>query len=216
MCPRLSIIAIDDHPLFLKGIADYLCDLPIIKSVRICTDYAELMQKMVEEVPDILFLDINIPPHNGFTICEEIKRNYPAVFVAMLTQYDSEQFVQKAKKCGAGAYFLKNTDSEIILWFLQSLVSNHIKGFFAHVPETHKRKIDFEQSGFELRELLTHREQEILGMLLKRVSHKEIENNLGISNSTFKMHRGNIFRKLNVANDFELALFSTKYGLREN
>jgi DNA-binding NarL/FixJ family response regulator len=211
--PPLSVIIVDDHPLFLKGMSDFLIRFPVIKSVRTCLSRDHLFQELDQEIPDVIFLDLRIPPHDGFIICQELVTKYPHVHVLIITQYDVASFALKAKKCGARAYFYKGIDPEIIIQFLTNLAYGNINEFFACVSDTITSKVLFETDSFELRELLTAREREILELIIQGIAHEEIEGKLQITNSTYKGHRMNIYRKLRIKNDFELALFAIKHNL---
>ncbi|MDB5284617.1 MAG: DNA-binding response regulator [Bacteroidota bacterium] len=213
MNKTLSITAADPQHLFLKGIADYLRTLPIVKCVNTYSTYPELMQNLREDTPDMVFLDLNFYSKSGFDVCEEIKRFYPGVYLAILTQYDSEEYVKKARRCGVDAYFMKSTDPEIIACFLNNLMNNTIKGFFSHVPYTSTRSSNISNDNIELKELLTCREREVLALLANGVSRLNIESSLGISYSTFKTHRTNLMKKLKIKNDIELGIFSIRHGL---
>ncbi|MDB5281835.1 MAG: DNA-binding response regulator, partial [Bacteroidota bacterium] len=134
----LKILAVDDHQFFLKGISECFGALAITEQVDTCSTYKSLQLKLQQGLPDIVFLDLNMPEHDGFSICREIKRDHENVFVAMLTQYDSEKFVNKARQCGAGAYFIKNTEPEVFSRFLSNFKDGKIKDFFVHIPSTEK------------------------------------------------------------------------------
>jgi two-component system nitrate/nitrite response regulator NarL len=213
MLPSLSIIIVDDHPLFLKGMSYYLEKQPFIRSVKTCLSRECLFQELSLEVPDAIFLDLNIPPHHGLTICQEVLAKYPDIRIFIITNYDIAGFILKAQKIGAGAYFIKDVDPQIVIDFLSNVAQGNIKGFFCHVPSVITSKLPFEKDSFELRELLTVREREILEMIILRITHNEIENKLHISNSTYKGHRANIYQKLMLDDDFDLALFAIKHGL---
>ncbi len=215
MTAPFSIAILDDHHLFLQGFADYFSKLDIVRSVTTCSSYNQLLDFLSKEAPDILFLDLNLPVHSGFIICEHLKRSYPEIFIAILTQYDIHKYVQKARKCGADAYFVKNTDPEMLSSFLNCLAQNDINGFFAHVP-TQDAYVLHDHETFELRELLTIRERQVLEMMINGLSHTEIEDQLGISCSTYKMHRTHIMQKLKIENEIVLGVFALKSGLRKS
>jgi DNA-binding NarL/FixJ family response regulator len=215
MVSPFSIAILDDHQLFLQGFSDYFSQLEVVKSITTFWSYEQFQEQLTKEIPDLLFLDLNLSGQSGFAICEQLKGKYPEMHIAILTQYDNQRFVQKAKKCGADAYFIKSTDPEILSLFLRCLGQKDIRGFFSYVPEPGPPPA-FTQDSFELVEILTSREREVVQMIVNGCSHTEIENSLGISGSTFKMHRANIMQKLGIDNDVELGIFAVTHGLRKN
>jgi DNA-binding NarL/FixJ family response regulator len=213
MKTSLKILAVDDHLLFLKGIAECLNDLPFVARIDTCTDYASMKRYFQKSAPDVVFLDLNLPNYDGFNICRDIKKQYPDVFIAILTHYDSGKFIEKAQECGAGAYFIKNTDPEIIARFLEDLANGRITGFYFHVETTGVRGSVFNQDDFNLISSLSRREMEVLKLIVKGQEHEEIGKQLNISYETIKTHRSNVLQKLKLKNVAELVRFAVKNDL---
>lgn len=188
LAKALSIIAVDGHELFLNGISQLLKNLPFVSSIDTCLNYEQLSVILQQNVPDVIFLELNLSSRGGFAVCQEIRQKYADLCIIILTQYNSNDYVLRAKHSGANAYFVKHSCSEVILSYLQHLANGNTKGFFVHMPESKRCQIDFAKDDFELKELLTCREREVLRMISFGASHADIENGLGISNSTFKMH----------------------------
>ena len=213
MKTSLNILAVDDHQFFLRGIAEWLGSLPFVK-VDTCNSYDSLKIKLEKSVPDIVFLDLNMPLFDGFTICREIKRKHKNVFVAMLTQYDSEQFVQRAREYGAGAYFIKNTEPEVFGEFLANFKDGRIKDFVVHIPGSQQFEI-YKKEGINLIDRLSLREKQVLKMLVSGMENHQIESELHIGYETLKSHRTSILHKLQLKNIAELVKFSINHKLIE-
>ena len=212
----IRILAVDDHPIFLQGIAECFKALPVTASVDICTNYADLRRRLEVSVPDIIFLDLNLGTHDGFTICREIKNEFKNIFIAVLTQYDSDKFVAKAREHGAGAYFIKNTDPEVLARFLKEFAEGKINHFFSYTSLSNAESKDlFPSDGFELVEQLSKREKQVMRLLIKGCTRDEIQAELKISYDTVKSHRYNILQKLHLNSVSDLIIFAVKNKLAE-
>lgn len=212
MKPSLHIVAIDDHPFFLNGISECFSSLPFATRVFTCGNYEAFCKHIEEQVPDIAFVDLNMPNHSGFSICTELKAKHPQIFVAVLTQYDSPKFVEQAKLCGAGAYFIKNTEPEVFVEFLEDYRNGRTKEFVLHLPPQAGAAI-FDGEAMVLFEKLSAREREVFHLLAQGLNHDEIEAKLHIVYETFKTHRTNILYKLGMKNVAELVKFAVNHHL---
>jgi DNA-binding NarL/FixJ family response regulator len=214
MLTSLNILALDDHQFFLKGIAECFNSVPFIQKVDTCCNYRGLKTKLAESIPDILFLDLNMPDQDGFAICEEIRRNYHGVFIIVLTQYESSKYVERARQSGAGAYFLKNTEPEVLTDFLKDYMHGRIRGFHVHIPPVAYAQHGFcRKEDFIMIDQLSRRELEVLKLLASGAEHEDIEKSLCISYDTFKTHRTNILQKLKLKNVACLVKFAIQYRL---
>ncbi len=117
--------------------------------------------------------------------------------------------MDKARACGANAYFLKNTDAEILSRFINKFAEGTAGDFYIHAPLLNNPQNQlFQNDFFELTRILSKREREVMHLLVKGHNHNEIEKALNITYGTFKSHRTNILQKLNVKNIAELVLLS--------
>ena len=211
MKPTLRILAVDDHQLFLQGLSDCLRLLPQVSKVVNGTNIKEMNAILANWIPDIIFLDLNLRDDDGFNICREIKRRYESIFVIILTHYDLKKFVEKAKTCGADAYFIKNTDAEGLAKFIQHYSEGKIREFHVHIPHVANLQSDiFKNDLFELTRTLSKREREVMDLIVRGWDHLEIEKLLNITYDTFKSHRASILLKLNVKNIAELVLLTMR------
>lgn len=210
----LRIVVVDDHKILLGSFAAVLNELDVVDKVETCSTYNELLVQIKKAIPDILFLDLNIPPYSGFAICNEMRKRLPDLCIVILTSYEGEQMVQEAIKNGANAYFAKSVDVEVIERFLNSYYTGNLSSFVVEVPQQQKKvNGHFGTDVFTLNNKLTTREREIFGLLASGLHHHAITNKLAISYDTFKTHRSNILQKLELKNTVELVQYAMANGL---
>ena len=214
MAKGIRIVLVDDHKILLHGLAELLGSLPFVNQVDTCANYTELQQLLRVYVPDVLFLDLNIPPHSGIDICADIRKRFPEVSVAILTSYDDIVLMREVKRLGAKAYFLKSVDIDVIEKFLSDCASGNLQEFVC-AGLSRKTNVVFEADNFAIIEKLTVREKEICNMLVRGMSKEEIMKQLNIGYDTFKTHRHNALQKLNLKNIAELVQFAVRNNLPE-
>jgi two-component system nitrate/nitrite response regulator NarL len=210
----VKILVVDDHKLLLHGFAAALRALRYVERVDVCSNYEELKKQLKIQTPDLIFLDLNLPPYSGLSICQEIRQVYKDVFVAILTSYDDNFLVQEARKNGADAYFLKSVDIEVIEKFLADYHHGLINDFVIHIPSRpEKPGPSFDRDPFALVSALSKREVEVLKRIVKGMDHDEIMVELNICYDTFKSHRTHAMQKLKLKNVAELVQFALKNNL---
>lgn len=213
----IKITLLDNQPLYLQGMADFLRLQSLVKSVVTSTNYDELHRELQIDRPDIIFLELNFNTsrYDGFSICREIKQQYKNVFVVILSRYNAPHFVQFARECGAGAYFDKHTGSDAITEFLYLFAKGRTDNYYVKISPYEKFENHFQQEGFELRYLLTKMQCRVMKLIVAGNEHKEIEDTLHISYDTYRSHHNSILDKLHVKNDVELTKFALRHQLTE-
>jgi DNA-binding NarL/FixJ family response regulator len=161
--------------------------------------------------PDVVLMDIDLPVKSGIQAVWEIKKHWPEIKVLMLTVFEDDEKIFGAIKAGANGYLLKKDSPQKILESIdavhngESPMNGMIAAKLLEYFQKQGKKMD------DLKELhLTKRETEILDLLVKGLSYKEIAANFFISIETLNSHIKNIYRKLNVHSRSELA---AKYGI---
>jgi DNA-binding NarL/FixJ family response regulator len=169
-----------------------------------------MMGRFELEKPDVALMDIDMPGMNGIEAVWEIKNHWPEIKILMLTVFEDDDKIFGAIKAGANGYLLKKDSPQKILDAIDAVVKGEspMNGMIAakvldYFQKQQKKNIDLEQSN------LTEREKEILQLLIKGNSYKEIASALFISVETLNSHIKNIYRKLNVHSRSELA---AKFG----
>ncbi len=208
----IEVMLVDDHAMIREGIKQLLEFDNSVKVIAEAGDGEECLAKLAEYKPDVLLLDINMPKKNGIQVLEEIKARGIDVRVLVLTVHNEAEYLMKAVDIGVDGYILK--DSEVaelktaieLISFGDSYIQPKL------IPILNSKLIDRDIDKDKL-DLLTDREMEVLVEIAKGLLNKEIATNLNISERTVKNHVSSIFRKIEVADRTQAAVFAIKNDL---
>ena len=207
---EIKLIIADDHELFRKGLAELLRkhdDIKIVKSVADGIEFMELVKTQFEA--DIVLLDITMPNMDGFQVLKELKTLNSDIKPIVISMHNDGNYIAKCAKMGAHGYLLKNTDEAELILAIRS-VSSGKKYFSAEISE---KMINFMSTQSISEDILSNKETEVLGLISKGLTTKEIATKLFVSSRTIETHRANILKKLEVKNTAELIKKATKVNL---
>lgn len=211
----LKILLVDDHVLFRRGLAALMANRDDLQVVGEAGDGEEAVAKARETMPEVILMDIRMPKCSGLEATGIIKREMPHVKIIMLTVSHEGHDLFTAIKNGAEGYMLKDLEPYQMFDMLDGIrkgevplsgeiASKILKEFNAPGIESHRS---------ELRQELTPRETEILELVVKGATNKEIGAALCISENTVKMHLANILEKLHLHNRIQIAVYAVREGL---
>jgi two-component system response regulator NreC len=198
---EIKLIIADDHELFRKGLAELLRkydDIKIVKSVGDGLEFMELLNSQFEA--DIVLLDITMPNMDGFQVLKELKTSNSDIKPIVISMHNDGNYIAKCAKMGAYGYLLKNTDEAELILAIRS-VYNGKKHFSAEISE---KMINFMSTQSISENVLSNKENEVLVLISKGLTTKEIATKLFVSSRTIETHRANILKKLEVKNTAEL------------
>lgn len=206
-----SVICIDDHPLYRKGIADLLDMDDALDLIGEAADGHEGIKLAQALNPDIILLDINMKGMDGQETLKAIKQLNGEVHVLMMTVSDSEDDVVTALRNGADGYLLKDMEPEDMLQSIHKAMQGQIA---ISEPLTQLLAYALRSDGDPPNDVdaagLTERECEILKHVAKGESNKTIAYKLEISEGTVKVHVKHILKKLNLRSRVEAAVWALK------
>lgn len=212
---RISVLIVDDHTLFRKGIRKLLESLDSTNIVGEASDGLEALKKVAELSPNVVLMDISMKEMNGLDATREIKIRYPQTAVLLLTMHDNEEHLKQSLEYGASGYLLKDASAQELYLAIEA----------AHRGETYlspsvSRKminrfleIKTPAEPFPTIVALSKRELEILKLLAESKSNKVIADQLCISIKTVEKHRTNIMQKLEIHNIVDLVKYAIKNGI---
>ena len=214
---RIRVLLADDHDLFREGLAGIIASQPDMEMVGEANDGLEAIVKASELAPDQILMDIQMPGCDGLEATRQIKKDLPKTIIVMLTVRDEEEKLFEAIKNGAQGYLLKNIRSRDMLEMLRGA----FKGEAAITPSLAGRMLEEFRRLSQIAPLpaeeelfsLTKREQEVLTLVAKGGTDKEIAKALVISLNTVKSHVRNILAKLQVNSRREAARVAKYKGL---
>lgn len=183
---------------------------PDIEVMSVAANGKELLHLLHTQTPNLILLDINMPGMNGFDVLKRIKDYYPKVKVIMLSTYNEEHLIEKAKAEGASGYLFKNVGKAELLQVMRSVAQGHLC-FPCKQPVVNS--MPNEPDPFLKQFQLTKRETELLQFIKQNFTNQQMADHLHLSIYTVETHRKNIMQKLNLKNPVELNRFIMQYNL---
>ena len=209
----LKLIIAEDHQLLIEGLISILSEVEGLTLLKPVNDGKQLINSLRYNAADIVLLDLNMPNMDGIKTLEVLKQEFCNIKVIVLTNYNQPQLVDKIKKMRADGYILKSSASTI----LKEAISKVALGgsYFEQSLESEIDSNHYFIDDFMKKFQLTRREVEIIRMIEKEHTSKEIGNNLFISEFTVGTHRKNIMRKLDVKNIAGLMKIAQQFRIED-
>lgn len=207
-----KVMIADDHSLIREGIKQLLEFDGSIKVVAEAANGIECLDILEDSIPDILLLDINMPEKNGLEVLDEIKKKEYDVKVLILTVHNELEYLLKAVDIGVDGYILKDSKSAELKRAIQSVLSgeNYIQASLIPALNNRLANRDIDKDKIDS---LTSRELEVLIQVANGMINKEIATSLNISERTVKNHVSNIFKKIDVSDRTQAAVFAIKNNI---
>lgn len=208
----IKVMLVDDHALIREGIKKLLEFDHSIEVIEEASDGLECLSKLNNIQPDILLLDINMPKMNGLEVLEELKNKKSLLKILMLTVHSEVEYLVKAIDIGADGYILKDSGSDELKQAILSIIEGESYIQPSLIPALNSRLINRDIDKERL-DSLTRREIEILAQVASGMFNKEIAVNLSISERTVKNHLSNIFKKIDVSDRTQAAVFAIRNNI---
>ena len=213
----IRVLLVDDHPLFRKGLASLLAREKGFEVVGEAQDGAEALNKTKNLKPDLVLMDIYMPGGNGLEATRRIREALSSVKVVILTVSEEDKNLFEAIKSGAHGYLLKKIEPRNLFEMLRGVFRGE-----APISRATAAKILNEFAAQAHRateetpeEKLTPKEREVIELLTKGWTNKEIGNKLRITENTVKNHLKNILDKLHLENRVQAATFALQHKLTD-
>lgn len=213
MC--IKVLIVDDHALLREGLIKILSledDLKIIGEAGKGEEAIELTRTLK---PNVILMDINMPGVNGIEATKVIKKEFPSIGIIALTIHDDEEYIFELVRAGVSGYVLKDIQPERLVSAIRDVaqgksvihpnITAKLLGELNRLSERKNRPSSFGE--------LTMREIEVLELIAQGMANKDIARVLFISEKTVKNHVTSIFRKLNVEDRTQAALYAVKNKL---
>lgn len=214
----IRIVICDDQAIVTEGLQVILESDPDLTVVAIGQDGAQAIELVAEHQPDIVLMDLKMPGKNGIQATRHIKAHHPEMYVLVLTTYDADEWVFDAIRSGASGYLLKNTPPADLIKAVKKAVAGEtptdsaVAGkLFTHVKRA-ENNVTPSIGNTDLNKL-SEREQEVLQLLAKGLSNKEIAAQLFLSEGTVRNYVSSLFSKLDVSDRTQATLIAVRHGL---
>ncbi len=225
-----QVLIADDHELIRDGfrrLLDYEEDLEVVGEARDGREAVELCRRLN---PDLVLMDVRMPKMDGLEATRTIKAEQPSVCVLVITTYDNPDYLLEAIKAGAAGYVLKDAPNRQLTNAMrralegesplnQELATQLIQRLAGEAPQPAEPPSAAEGAAGAvppLPEKLTHRELEVLGLVVRGKTNQEIAQSLFISKATAKVHVRHIISKLGVSYRTQLVVRAFELGLAPN
>ena len=200
----IRILIADDHVTVREGLEAIIGRQSDMLVVGAAGNGQECVDRWLQHCPDVTLLDLRMPVLDGIGTIEAIRHQHPAALFIVLTTFATDHDISRAIKAGARAYMLKDAQREELLDCIRAVHAGEMR-----IPPLLVAKLAAEVSG----ETLTHRELEVLALLARGRSNKDIALRLNISETTVKSHLRSVFNKLRVLSRTEAIAVASRRGL---
>ncbi len=210
----IRLVIADDHTFYREGVRTLLRKRPDIEVIGEAASGEEVIDRALEQQPDVILMDIKMPGRNGIEATRQILRASPHINILIVTMFEDDDSVFAAMRAGARGYLVKDADQKELVRAIQAVhqgeaifspaIAKRMIGYFAALPHT-ASAIAFPK--------LTEREREILQLMARGRSNAAIATTLSLSLKTVQNHVSNIFSKLQVADRAEAIVRAHEAGL---
>lgn len=215
----ISLLLADDHAVVRAGTRQLLERQPDMRVVGEASNGEEAVRLAVQLKPDVVIMDVRMPGMSGVEATRRIKQEVPQVAVLVLTAHDDDEYIFALLQAGANGYLLKTAEIDELVRAIRAVASGRsmldptvagkVMAQFASGRAPAEWASGVKKDEFEG---LTERELEILRLVGKGLTNKEIGRKLFISDRTVQAHLSNIFSKLGVGSRTEAAMYAVKRG----
>jgi DNA-binding NarL/FixJ family response regulator len=200
----IRVLIVDDHPVVRAGLNSMLSTLEGFTVVSVAADGREALSLIDEYRPDVVLLDLHMPGMDGIAVLEQLKGKLPDLRVIVLTSFDGDEEIYRAVRAGAHGYLLKNTLEAEMVRAIRSVCAGKRYLPFRIAEQLAERV---------MRSSLTAREIEVLPLIARGLTNKEIGQLLDISENTVRNHVNNIIEKLGVSGRTEAVAVALQQGI---
>lgn len=210
----IRVLLCDDHQVVRRGLRLLIEDAPDVVVVGEAGDAPEAMRAVRERIAgeglDVVLLDIALPGRDGLDLMRQLRAEFPALAILVLSTYPERQYAVRSLQLGARGYLNKSADGEAILDAIRRAAAGGLT-----VGEATARALVGALGTDEapIEKLLSHREYQVFRLLARGVGVGAIAGELSLSPNTVSTYRARILEKTGARNDVELALYAVRRGL---
>ncbi len=212
---RLAIA--DDHALFRRGLVSLFTNVPGIDLLYEANDGQDLVEKIAQEAPDVVLMDLQMPRMDGIKATQYIRQHFPEVKIVILSMHDEDNFVTRLMELGANGYLLKDADPEEVQLAIRTVAAEdyYYGPFLTRVM--HRKMLDKsrrkESPLFDAKANLTAREIEVLRLICEGHTTAQIADKVFLSDRTVEGHRNRIMEKIGAKNTAGMVVYAVKNNI---
>ncbi len=206
MSEPIRILVAEDHHVVRQGLVALIKTVPDMTVVGEAADGAQAVELFRKCRPDVTIMDLRLPVMSGVEAITAIRREFPSARVLVLTTFDGDENIFRALQAGARGYLLKDMFGEELMEAIRGVHAGKTR-----IPPPIAQRLAERMGGASL----THREIEVLKLIVAGKSNKDIGNDLSISEATVKTHINSILGKLGVSDRTQAATTALQRGIVE-
>lgn len=208
--PAVRVVVVDDHRLVREGTVDFLQRDPAVTVVGQAATGEEAVDVICALDPDVTLIDIELPGMNGIEVVRAVRRSGADVRFVVLSAYDDQAYVMEALDAGVKGYLLKTVGRSELVEAVRMVAAGRVV-----LDEAVSRHLSHPAggSGDSHRADLTRRESDVLSLLARGMSNKQIATQLGLGLRTVESHVSNLLAKLGLASRTEAALYAVDHHM---
>ncbi len=214
---KTTVFLVDDHPLVRQGLAQIINGETDLEVIGEAEDAPKALHLIETKHPDLVIVDISLRGNNGLELIKNIKAVLPNLPILVFSMHDETVYAQRALRAGARAYVMKQESADKILLAMRRIIDGDIYVSHRVADQVLQQLVNGKAAGNESPiDRLSDRELEVIQLIGKGLSTREIAANLNLSVKTIESHRAHIKEKLNLRNATELVQFSVQWVEQEN
>lgn len=202
---KANVFIVDDHYMVIEGIRSLLQNEKDIEWMGHATNAASCIGFLLQQQPDVILMDVNLPDQSGIALCKQVKQAHPEIFILGLSTFNQQPVIRDMMENGASGYLLKNATRDEIRTAISTVMSGKI--YLSAEAAFSLREQNGEQP------LISRREKEVLVLIADGFTNAEIAEKLFISVPTVNTHRKSLLTKFNVNNTAGLIKLAVKHNL---
>lgn len=206
----IRVVLADDHPVFRTGLRSLLEEDASIEIAGEASDGQQALRLVRGEQPDVLVLDLELPALSGLEVARQLAAEASATRVLILSVHEEASYVRALLSTGVAGYLSKAEAGEVIVQAVVRIAAGE-EGWFSRAITGHLVTLAAEREADD--KILSDRESEVLRLVARGLSNKQIATRLGISQHTVKNHLARIYPKLGVQSRVEATLWAQRHGL---
>lgn len=189
----IKIAIVDDHQIVIDGLVSLLSNYPNLSVDLVSTSAFDILERLENVVIDVLVTDITMPLMNGFELALIVKSKFPSIRILALSMNDQGEIIDEMiHKASISGYLIKNVDKNELINAIETVAAG---GYYFNEEVLNELDSHSLNQSRIKKDFLTNREKEIINLIEKEQSNKQIADQLFISERTVETHRKNIFRK---------------------
>lgn len=210
----MKVLLVDDHPMFLEGIKNFL-EVNDIEVVGTANCGAEALHKIGMAKPNLILMDVQMAESDGIDATRMIKEKYPDMEIVMFTASEDEDSLFAAMRAGASGYLLKSMEPDRFLRQLKGIEEGDLPlapGLAKRFLQEFNRPRQKTEKHADVQKTLTERQTEILQLLIEGLTYREMAEQLNLKETTVKYHIREILNKLQLSNRSQLLVYASRTG----